>query len=197
MGIEEIMNGRRAMYSLLGQLFLNYPRDEFLRDIYDGVEIPLPPHPLIREGLEEIRKYAASFPAFEDFAKSVRVEYTQLFAAPDARVSPYQSSYENDSPYGVVTLRIRERFFDAGYKLNANEPADHIGIELLFMAETSNDKDIKKQNVFFEEELLKWVFKFCSAVESCSEAKFYRGVSKILRGFIEMEKLVIKRLLTL
>jgi len=194
MRLNEVMKGRKAMYAFLGNIFLNNPPLQFLRDVYEGEEIPLPPHSEIIEGIKAIREYASKFENFEEFVREVKAEYAELFAGPEAKILPYQSAYEGENPYGYVTLRIRDWFFKAGYELKLNEAADHIGVELLFMAELSSKEGLRIQAEFLENELLKWVFSFCKDLERYS--KFYGGIAKILRGFIKMEKVVIKKLLS-
>jgi TorA maturation chaperone TorD len=50
-------------------------------------------------------------------------------------------------------------------------------------------EELKKQKEFLEGEIEKWVFKFCDEIENHPEARFYKGIAKILRGFIEIDKI--------
>ncbi|AEA47253.1 TorD/DmsD family molecular chaperone [Archaeoglobus veneficus] len=185
--VEKVMLVRKAMYSFLGNIFLSGPPVEFLRDVFDGEMLDFLPHPSIQEGVKILKEFASSFESFEEFEICVKREHSKVFD----KCSPYQSDYDGNE---IAELTVREILFDAGYEFNAEERADHIGIELLLMAETCSADSIESHRGFFEKELVGWVFEFCNALENNENTRFYRGIVKILRGFMEMEKIVINRL---
>jgi TorA maturation chaperone TorD len=196
MSIESILKGRKGMYEFLATVLLDAPPRNFLEDLMKG-EISFPPHPLIDDGARTLSELAGRFKSANDFERFVRQEYTAVFVNPfDSVVSLYQSVYESNTPYRDVTLRIKRKYIEMGYLLQKpTEPADHIGIELMFMAESCKAaleghkiEELKKQKKFLEEEILRWVFRFCDALENNGNAHFYKGISKILRGFMQIEK---------
>ncbi len=197
--LNSIIEGRMAMYSFLSTVLLDGPPKEFLRDLMKG-EVVFPSHPHIDEGVRILRDLASKFSSVEDFETFVKQEFTAVFIGPFSETtSPYQSTYEGDSPYREVTAKIKRKYLEMGYipQKKLPEPADHIGVELSFMAEScrtmleSEDErrsEIKKQKEFLKEELLTWVFKFCDDLENNINAQFYKGIAKILRGFMQIEK---------
>jgi TorA maturation chaperone TorD len=196
--VAEIIRGRLAMYSFLSTVLLDVPPREFLQDLMSG-EIVFPSNPVIDEGAAILGDLASKFDSVDDFETFVKQEFTAVFIGPFSETtSPYQSTYEGDSPYREVTARIKRRYLEMGYvPQKTSEPADHIGVELAFMAESCREMlenetvrktEIKKQKEFLKEELLKWVFRFCESLENNPNAQFYRGIAKILRGFMEIEK---------
>ena len=58
-----------------------------------------------------------------------------------------------------------------------------------------NFSELKKQKWFLEK-ILSWIPKLCDEIEN-SDAKFYKGISKILRGFINMDKNLINELIVM
>ncbi len=200
--LEEIVKGRMGMYCFLSSVLLNIPSRDFLEDLMKG-KVGFPEIGEIKEGVEIIREFAANFSDVEEIERAIRQEYTAVFIGPFSDyVSPYQSTYEGENPYGPVTLRIKEKYKKFGYKYDYNEPADHIGVELAFMAEScreflnGNKDELIKQNEMLNE-IEGWVFKFCEKIEKHPEAKFYRGIAKILKNFIRFDKNILKELIAL
>ena len=199
--INAILKGRQGMYSFLAAVFLNYPPKDLLKDIYNG-KLTLPEIGSISEGLNEIREFSKKFNDFDSFVEQVKREYTELFILP-GEISLYQSIYENENPYGKVTLRIKEIMKKVGYKCNYAEPEDHIGVQLSFMAETCKDALDKRDKIAtylskqkdMLNEMKKWVPKLCSKIESNRSANFYRGIAKILKEFIKFDLNLINCLL--
>ncbi|HID42869.1 MAG TPA: hypothetical protein EYP30_03695 [Archaeoglobaceae archaeon] len=194
--IDRVIEGRRGLYALLGTLFLEPPSRELLGDLFDGKKIPF---------LERLIPVAKKFHSLDEFESSVREEFSSLFIDPFGdTVSPYQSTYEGENPYGKVTQRIVDKFTDIGYEFRYSEPADHIGIELFFMAESCKNalesgkdekiKELKNQKKFIEEEL-KWIFTFCDRIEGKEKSNFYREISKVLRDFLKNDRITINELI--
>jgi 23S rRNA G2445 N2-methylase RlmL len=118
MNVDDIIKGRFAMYSFLSAVLLDSPPKDFLRDLMDG-KVAFPPHPVIEEGARLLAEIASKFVDVEDFESYVRQEFTAVFIGPFTVVtSPYQSTYENDSPYREVTARIKRKYVETA-KLNA------------------------------------------------------------------------------
>jgi len=196
---EDIVKGRMGMYSFLATVLIDIPPKDFLKDLFEG-KVEFPNVRGIKEGAEILKNYAKNFSNFEDFERAIRQEYTAVFVGPFSHhVLPYQSVYEGENPYGKVTLRIKEKFKEFGYEYKYNEPADHIGVELSFMAESckellkGNRDELKKQKEMLKE-IEKWVFNFCRDVENHPEAKFYKGIAIMLREFIKLDKNLIEDL---
>lgn len=194
--MEEVVRGRMGMYTFFSLVLLDIPPKELLKEIYDGsAKFPE------LDGVDIIVNYPKKFKTFEEFEKAIREEYTALFVDPFGDfVSPYKSNYEGENPYGKVTLKTLEMFKKFGYDYKYVEPADHIGVFMAFMAKSceeflkGNRDELKKQRDVLHE-IERWVFDFCERVEKHREAKFYKGISKMLRDFIKLDKKLINELM--
>ncbi|HIP58446.1 MAG TPA: hypothetical protein EYH00_03985 [Archaeoglobus profundus] len=199
--VKKIIEGRIGMYSFLSTVLLDIPPKDFLKDLMED-KVEFPKEKEIEEGAKILKDLAKRFKNVDDFERYVRQEYTLLFVGPLDFISPYQSSYEGEVPYGNVTLKIKDFYVKCGYEYKHFEPADHIGVELAFMAESckellkGNMEELKNQKKFINE-LEKWVFKLCDKIENHPEARFYKGIARILRGFIKLDKNLINVLLTI
>ncbi len=194
--MEEIVKGRMGMYAFFSSVFLDVPPKELLKEIYEG-RIAFPK----LEGVEEIFSYAKGFDSFEDFEREIRREYTDLFVNPfKEHVSLYKSDYFGDYPYGNVTLKTIEKFKEFGYIYEHTEPADHLGVFMAFMVKSceeflkGNREELKKQREILED-LESWIYEFCEKVESSEDARFYRGVVKMLRDFLKMDRKILNELI--
>ncbi len=190
----KIMEGRRGIYALLGTLFLEPPPRDLIEDLIKG-EIPF---------FNQLNKVAAEYKNADEFEETVKEEFSSLFIDPFQKtVSPYQSTYEGDHPYGKVTQRIAEKYKQMGYSFSYTEPADHIGVELFFLAESCrnaiNDrsetvKELQNQKDFLESEL-GWIESFCTAINQSERSHFYTEVSNVLRDFLQKDGSLIDDLI--
>lgn len=196
MEFEDVVRGRMGMYSFFSSVFIDVPPKELLKDLYEeNVKFPK------LKGVDTIINYPKKFKSFEDFERAVRQEYTAVFIGPFSNyVSLYQSEYEGENPYGKVTLRVKEMFRRFGYECIHREPADHLGVYMAFMVESCKEllngkiDELKKQREVMRE-LEKWIFDFCNNVENHRDAMFYKGIVKMLRDFIKIDKNLIEELI--
>jgi TorA maturation chaperone TorD len=114
--------------------------------------------------------------------------------------APWESVYFNDGRmvFQEQTLQVRDWFRRFGVETEKlhNEPDDHIGLELSFLAhlatlglqaiEAKDDNKfeeiVEAQRRFMEEHPLKWVPRWCKLVEEKANTDFYRGLAKLVRG---------------
>lgn len=194
--IDRIIEGRRGIYALLGSLFLEPPPRNLLEDLFGGKNVPF---------LESLIHVAKKFKSVDEFEIAVRDEFSSLFINPfEETVSLYQSTYEGENPYSKVTQRIIEKYIEMGYEFKYGEPADHIGVELFFIAESCKNalesekdekvKELRNQKRFIEEEL-KWVPEFCDRIEKNEKSNFYREIARILRDFLKKDSITVNELI--
>lgn len=68
-------------------------------------------------------------------------------------------------------------------------PEDHLGLLLSYMAILcEEDAPIKEQQEFLKEHLLNWVSAFTADVAKYASTDFYRGLGKLTKGFLAMER---------
>jgi len=134
-------------------------------------------------------------------------EYASLFL--NAGPSPV---YLVESVYlGKHHLLYEEPYFEVldaykslGFEKSPTfkEPEDHLAVELEFMAKLidltiqsleENNLEyakgyLKLQKEFLDEHLIKWVPQLCQKLEEASSNRFYKGLAKLLQGFIKTEQ---------
>lgn len=192
--MEKVLEGRRAIYALMGTLFLEPPPRSFIEDLIKG-EVSF---------FDQLNKVAGEFRDADEFEDAVKEEYASLFIDPFQKtISLYQSSYEGENPYGKVTQRINEKYKKMGYTFEYKEPADHIGIELFFMAESSKNAasskseavtELRNQKKFLEEEL-GWSKSLCTAINENEKSFFYKEVCNFLLEFLDKDSSIIDELI--
>jgi TorA maturation chaperone TorD len=137
---------------------------------------------------------------FED----VQADYTRLFIGPGQVLTPpWESVYfsEERLTFQKETLDVRNWYKRFGLQAAKiyNEPDDHIGLELEFIAHLARlgldalekndaaafDKSLDAQRGFLVEHLLRWAPDWCEQVQSRANTGFYRGISLVTRGSLE------------
>jgi TorA maturation chaperone TorD len=203
------MKSRRDFYYFLSWLYLEGPSQELVEDLIHGKFQLEYRNREIEEGVKLLRKWAEGMGDVREGYLDAQDEFARLFIGPGKPlVSPYQSVYEEGTPYGKATLRMKEIYAEAEVSKGSGvkEPEDHIGMELAFMGLLCNRisslvdkseilKNLHTQKKFLNEQMLKWVPKFCEDILKSERASFYRGVAMLTLGFLEEEKRSIERLI--
>lgn len=129
------------------------------------------------------------------------VDYAALFIGPsELPAPPYGSVYleKGRALMGATTMQVQKFYEDAGLQVEEKEPADHIAIELEFMAflhgqeasalqagESGEAGRIKALRERFCSGWLKpWMADFCAAIRRGSKNPFYISLADCLEGFI-------------
>jgi len=203
-GDRDLLGFRQRYYELFVSLLWKEPTGELLAALTEGIEERIKGarnlHPLLGEGWEEIGRFLDG-PAPERLDETVADEYTRLFIGPrEPEVNPYESFYLTgrllDRPLAVIrdflkTVGIEKQ---EGY----TEPEDFLAFELEVMrrlihrqgAAADPDGEIRWLNVqatFLREHLLVWGPAAARDLAAARGAVFYRGVGRLLQGFLELE----------
>jgi putative dimethyl sulfoxide reductase chaperone len=209
---ETILTGEMLICDALGKLFYQAPSRELVQNLIDQEvfdELPLAnEEPNAIEGSQLLQKWSQEYGKVSpdrDF-ENLSSDYTHLFIGLGTVIaSPWESTYFNHERllFQAQTLDVREWYRKFGLQAEKlhNEPDDHIGLELAFMAYLSGlalqslhdqDEDAFKryldaQRQFLENHPLKWVFFFCELIEENARTDFYRGLALVSKGlFIEL-----------
>jgi len=204
---SELLTGEMLTLGLLGKAFYVYPERAWVQSLIDGdvfAEAPFAgEQPQVSAALDLLRTWSdqqrggLSDPAFDDLL----VDYTRLFIGPDKVLTPpWESVYfsEERMVFQIETLQVREwyrRFGLQAEKLH-NEPDDHIGLELEFVAHLAKlgllaleqndpaafEQSLDAQRNFLSEHLLRWGPGWCEQVEEKAQNDFYRGIAMLTRG---------------
>lgn len=150
---------------------------------------------LTADGYKELKGFFDT--DLENMEDELAAEYAKLFlAAGQAKGNaafPYESVYTSKEH-----LMMQEswedmvgRFAEKGIALSrayADVKEDHIAAELKFMAYLCEHADLEDQAEFMEAHLGDWIAEFAENIEKYATLGFYRAVTKLLTGFLAMDK---------
>jgi TorA maturation chaperone TorD len=188
---------RAAVYRLLAGVFVEEPGVEFLASLRAPDSLAA----LAQAGL----KFDDDFlrPDLEALADALACEYTTMFAA-SGGFPPIESVRLTGRYQQAPHFDVKETYRRAGFAVRAGRfkvIEDHLGIELMFVAELLDrsidalnrgdfagyralERDIKR---FWTLHLGRWVRGYCRLVERASEHSLYREMARLLAGFADEE----------
>ncbi|MCD8315974.1 MAG: molecular chaperone TorD family protein [Eggerthellaceae bacterium] len=208
--ISDLMEMRQSLYRLFASLyFKEMTKDQikFWKDVdLEGIEEL---NPLIGQGIHTLKHalHRVNSGTREDLA----IDYAHTFLAAgttksERRACPYESVFTSRD--GLVMQDARDDVYR--YMLNEHLepdqslhiPEDHLSFVFEFMAslteryqkavEEKNYSEAKRlislENEFFDKHISSWIDRFCDSVEGCCRTNFYRGVSEMTRGFVQVER---------
>ena len=134
--------------------------------------------------------------------QQLALDHSALFIGPFELIAPpYGSVYleKKREVMGETTLEVIRFYQDAGLQVEEREPADHIAIELEFMAYLHNretaalrngsteeaDRYTHLRRNFFSTCLNPWVAEFCRTVRAGTNNGFYLALADCLVTFSE------------
>lgn len=188
------------VYRVLGELYLQRPTETLREDIHDwatewldtAADLP----EAIEAPLERIRDGSRAD------VQTLRQAYTHLFRGISERNSPappYESLQRDGRLFTETTTEVRQGYCWAGVDVDAaddNEPADHLGIELQFLAELlamddsdrgPDDPEITDAKWWLlDEHLLAWVPAYRDRIQDADAPAFYAGVVDLTVALVEI-----------
>lgn len=206
--IIELNKGRAGFYRMLASLYfteltaeqIEHMAQQDFSGLNGGDE-------LIAEGYDDIARYLAK--RNTSTREKLAVDYAHTFLAAGNyetfAATPFESVFTSEM--GLLMQEAR----DEVYKMYCAEhiqpdeslhvPEDHISFEFQFIAtllermnealESGDEPEALRYALlsreFHEKHQLNWVDDLCDAVMDCAQTRFYRGVSKITRGFVHAE----------
>ena len=203
---KSLLISQKIILGLFGKILFEYPEKEWFDTLAaEGVfeEIPFAEE---REDVQEGMKLLAAWGvrnkaglSVEEF-DAVRGDYTSLFIGPGKVLAPpWESMYFRKERiiFQEETLEVRNwyrRFGLESVKLY-NEPDDHIGLELAFIAHLAGlayeaqDENkfrvlIEAQKEFMTVHTLKWVAGWAALVLEHAKTDFFKGVALVVRGVL-------------
>ncbi len=201
LGDKDLAIYRQKYYSLLVRLLWKEPEPEYVASLREGLaeraESDGELSPLIGEGWRAIDRYLDKNDPAE-----VADEYTQMYLGPHLPdVTPYESYYLAGSMYQAPLAAVRGFLQEIGLeqkKGEFSEPEDMLAFELEIMnwiiskqlaADSIKGEEnwLDLQANFLKRHLLVWGPTCAGDIEKAKHAKFFKGVGKLLRGFLEVE----------
>ena len=178
-----------SLYSLLA-LTMRYPDPSFCNaQLLDTVESLLESLDW-QDPLAEFRHWRKTTPGFLD---DLRTEYTRLFitASPRSTIPPYASIYIDGSGTlcGPTTGRTRDFYRDYGYDLaDTTELADHISIELDFLAAVTAEGQTEAEELFLQTLFRPWFERFQQSSIQEARHPFYKVSIQLIDFFTKEEQ---------
>lgn len=207
---KPVLVGEILLYRTLGMLLYQFPeRDEIhnllRQDIFSEVPFDAD-QPDLEKGLELLQSFSNKFRdefSIQDFDE-LRSDYTRLFIGPGKVLAPpWESVYHSEERlvFQEQTLKVRawyRRFGLEAEKIH-NEPDDHIGLELFFLAhlaslgleaiekqdEEALNRTLQAQRQFLREHPLKWARLWCELVDEYARTDFYHGLALLTWGALQ------------
>ncbi len=201
------LTGQMLLLGLLGKILLDIPQKEWLQPLIDEEVFAESPfaetQPDVIEGLALLEAWSdrGRGGLSEEVIGELQVDYTRLFSGVSKiPVAPWESVYFNDERlvFQKQTVDVRNWYKRFGLEVASehNEPDDHIGLELAFMAHLArlgltaqgenDDGDLQEarsaQREFLQGHLLLWAPLWCNLVLEHARTSFYRGLALLLRG---------------
>ncbi len=204
---NEQLTGELLTFGLLGKALYKYPERDWLNALIEQdifAEAPFAPDDAeIAAALTRLHTWAESNrggisdAGFDD----LRADYTRLFIGPGkVQVAPWESVRFSDERlvFQKETLQVREWYRRFGLQIQRmhNEPDDHIGLELEFVAHLAQlalgaiekkspelfDQMLDAQRDFMSEHVLRWGYTFCEELEENAQTEFFKGIAQFTQG---------------
>jgi TorA maturation chaperone TorD len=212
----ERLIGQSLMLGLLSMILYRYPDHDLLETIIGDElfsEIPFAgDHPDVISGAELVRTWLNENRRHdkEEMLEDLQMDYNPLFIGPGKVLAPpYESVHFSSARlmFQEETLQVREWYARFGLQSEKiyNEPDDHIGLELLFMAHLASQaasaakqgeldimkRMVKAQREFASKHLFRWGFRWCDQVCEHARTAFFHGTALLTRGaLLEMAKML-------
>ncbi|HLN59919.1 MAG TPA: molecular chaperone TorD family protein [Symbiobacteriaceae bacterium] len=217
--LEAVLEARAFAYRMLANAFLAEPVREQIAALAATGAVSLFPYAadseLVAQGVAEATAYLSAPANGTDAAFDALVwDYTRMFIGPGKLPAPpWESAYSNEDRllFQEQTLAVRKAFRQYGLVLATapSNPEDHIGLELEFLYHTGCvaleqakardvaglERVLRDQQAFLNEHLLTWAPDFANDVAKSSTTGFYRGMARILSGFLRVDRAVLEELL--
>lgn len=185
---------RADLYGLLARLFYAPPDANLITELRLAAPAAGDDEPLTEEGEALKAAWAQLAAACADaFPALVEQEHLALFVGVGkAQVTPYVSAYLVRSESDTPLARLRARLAEWGLtrREDAHEPEDHVSAlcETMRWLIIGRKANLEAQRQLFFDYLYTGGSRFCTAVSSCSDAKFYKHPAKLLQALLDIER---------
>ncbi len=212
----EVLKNRSFFYRTLSSLYLNTLTQEQIDSLAQadfsafGAD-----EPLLIAGFDDMRRYLRK--RNTGTRQELAVDFTSTFVGAQAyegrSAVPYESVFRSES--GLLMQEPRNEVYrtykQAAIKLRegVDLPEDHISFEFEFLAilcdrtvEALDARDqgraiglLKAQATFIEDHILSWFDALADLANKMLTTRFYRGVLKITKGYLNVDMEAIQDLI--
>lgn len=209
--IIPFLKTRIFAYDLLRRTFLEEPSPAYLEMVSQPGLIEDFPFSGESEKIFEGNRLVAAYlkkddAAGQDAYDRLHWDYTRMFVGPyKLPAPPWESAYLNEQRllFQKETLQVRYAYLKYGFRPRhfRQEADDHLGLELDFMFQLAKmaleklkagdlfglSELVNDSRAFLEAHLLKWVPDLTRDVVENADTDFYKGMAKILHGYLELD----------
>lgn len=207
---KSFLTAEILVFNLLGKTLIEVPQAEWLyslasEDVFSEIPLGMENAEVI-QGCELLQNWSrtALQTGAAEMASTLSDDYTRLFIGPSKVLAPpWESVFMSTDRlvFQEQTLEVRNWYRRMGLepeKIN-QEPDDHIGLELAFLAhlaqlalqalENQNEEDfsffLQAQKDFIEEHPLQWVGQWSADILDFGRTDFYKGISLLVKGVLK------------
>jgi TorA maturation chaperone TorD len=219
-----LAKARASFYAFLNIYFTVLPDEQFVqsvrkdefRGVLDNLKRDQEVHPEIAEGARLMRDYLSATKDLEPqkLAERLGIDRTRLYRGitPDfGPPPPYEALWVGNANDGTEVLQeISHTYSESEFTLadDTHERLDYMGIELDYLeqlvqkeisARETQDVDrvrsaVECQYTFWKQHLGKWAPNYITTALEYADTDFYQGHLRMLNGFIEQEKEVLREI---
>jgi anaerobic sulfite reductase subunit A len=193
---NKITVARQNMYGFLSQLYLFEVDKEQLAALKQMVFPQECGNEDMKEGYQAMADYFKEHEVSQDTLDDLAVDYARIFLS--AGVAQGKAAFPYESVYTSKQHLIMQEAGSSASALFAQKgleprkdmyrvPEDHIGLLLEYMGRICEEEQ-EEQREFLKAHLNNWVPAFVQDVIKYSSTEFYRGLAKLTKGFLAMEK---------
>ncbi|MDN5326660.1 MAG: putative dimethyl sulfoxide reductase chaperone [Moorella sp. (in: firmicutes)] len=206
--------GRELVYSFLARIYQEGPGRDLLAALAgEDILAELATRSQNEDLITGCRLMQAELEArrrdLEAYRQELQGDYNRLFVGPGhLEAPPWESVYRSKEHllFGEETLAVREfyRSFGLESKKKNQEPDDHLGLEMEFMAwlcrkaaasiQSGGDAGhfLAGQERFLKEHLEQWVPALTADIERAARTDFFRGLALFTRGWLASDRVEIE-----
>lgn len=206
--VIEVLKNRSSFYRTLSSLYFSTLTQEQIDSLAEtdlssfGAD-----EPLLVAGFDDMHRYLRK--RNTGTRQELAVDFTSTFVGAQAYEGryavPYESVFRSES--GLLMQEPRNEVYrtykKAAIKLRegVNLPEDHLSFEFEFLAilcdrvvEALDDGDtgraieiLESQKTFIEDHILSWFDDLAELANKMLQTRFYRGVLKVTKGYLEVD----------
>ena len=207
--LRAVAEARGAFYRTLASLYFKELDQEGI-DRLAGADLAAVDwdEPLMGEGYADIAAYLAhrDHGTRQELASDFAGAILGAGSYEERRATPYESVFTSES--GLLMQEARDDVYrmlcEAHLEVEEGlrTPEDHLSFECEYMAVQAERlatalaqgdvehaaRVLDAQHAFHAAHLLNWIDAYCDCLDGCARTRFYRGVSKVTRGFIRADE---------
>jgi len=207
--LVEVLEGRRDLYRTLECFYYQKLRQDQI-DAMAATDFTVfgGDDPLLVEGFNDITRYLRKRDT--GTRQNLAVDFTSVFIGTRTyegkSAEPFESLFRGeegrlgDKPAGEVYNEFKHERLKVAEGVNL--PSDHLSFEMEYLAVMSERAaealragdsaaalaNVRKQRAFLDEHILSWFDDFKRRAEFMLKTRFYRGVLKVTKGYLEFDK---------